>query len=117
MLHAAFDELQIRNLTVDDGELLSQRRKGGIERVAFQMCLDLLEGKADLFHHADRVQIVELRGAIIAIAVLGVYIGGAEKTDLIVKDESLTGNILMFGELADRKQFVHKKPLDLIVTI
>ena len=88
--HAAFDELQVPDLPVDDGELLAQRDEGGIERVALHVRFDLIEGKAKLFHDADRVQIVELRGAVITVAVLGVDVGRTEKTDLVVKNQSLT---------------------------
>ena len=93
--HAAFDELQVLDLPVDDGELLAQRDEGGIKRVAFHVRLDLIKGKAKLFHDADRVQIVELRGAVIAVAVLGVDVGGTEKADLVVKNQGLPGDILV----------------------
>lgn len=93
--HAAFDELQVLDLPVDDGELLAQRDEGGIKRVAFHVRLDLIKGKAKLFHDADRIQIVELRGAVIAVAILGVYVGGTEKADLVVKNQGLPGDILV----------------------
>ena len=95
MRHAAFDELQVPDLPVDDGELLAQRDEGGIKRVAFHVRLDLIKGKAKLFHDADRVQIVELRGAVIAVAILGVDVGGTEKADLVVKNQGLPGDILV----------------------
>ena len=93
--HAAFDELQVLDLPVDDTQLLAQRGEGGIKRVALHVRLDLIEGKAELFHDADRIQIVELRGAVIAVAVLRVYIGRTEKPDLVVKNQGLPGDILM----------------------
>ena len=55
----------------------------------------LLKGKAGFFHYANRVQIIKLGGAVVAVSVIGVNICGTEKPDFIIKYQGLTRNILM----------------------
>lgn len=108
VLHAAFDHLELSHLPLDLRELAAQDGDGLLEVVALHMRADLLEGEADLLHDADGVEILELLGAVVAVAVRRVGVRGTEEADAIVKKQRLAGDVLLAGELADGEKFFHK---------
>ena len=65
--------------------------------------LDYFQRKSDSFHDADGIQLIWLIGIIIPVAVVWVDIGRTEKTDYIVENQSLSGNILEYREFIDGK--------------
>ena len=67
------------------------------------MCFNLIEGKADSFHDANRIQIVKLAGTVIAVTVIRISICRTEKSDFIVENQSLARNVLQFGKFTDGK--------------
>ena len=100
-LHPAADQPQLLNLPVDDGQLLFKEGEAGVDVVALHMRFDLREGEADLFHNQDGVQVVQLGGAVIPVAVPGVDVGRAEEANLVVKNQGLFGNLLIAGYFSD----------------
>lgn len=107
-LHPAADQPQFFDLPVDDGQLLFKQGEAGVDVVALHMFLDFREGEADLLHNQDGVQVVQLGGAVIPVAVMGIDIGRAEEADFVVEDQGLFGNLLVAGDLADREQIFHE---------
>ncbi len=66
-----------------------------VDGVVLHVGLDLVQRKADFFQDADGVQIIELAGAVVAVAVVGVGVGRTKQADLVVKNEGLPGNVLL----------------------
>ena len=93
----AFEHLQLLDAAIDDHQLLLERCNGPLHGVMFHVFFDLVQGETDLFQDQDGVQIIQLCRAVITVAVAGVGIGWAEQPDLIIVDQCLPGNILMFG--------------------
>ena len=105
------------DLLLQHGELPAKRDERGIDGIVFHVLLDLIQRKAHFLHDENGIQIVDLLGGIVAVAVFGIDIGGEEQPDLIVIDERLLGDILIFCKLSDGEKILHKIPLDNIVTI
>ena len=104
VLHPAADQFQLGHLAVDDVQLPAQHGQAAVQVIVLHMGLDLLQRKADLLHDQNGVEIVQLAGAVVAVAVFGVHPGRAEHPRLVVKDQRLLGDVLVSGHLADRKQ-------------
>lgn len=117
MFNAVFYHLQLLNLMIDGRELFAQRSDRIFNPKTFHVCFNLIEGKADSFHDANRIQIVKLAGTVIA---------GNRYQDQYMQD----GKVRFYrrksksGEKCFAVWKVHRwkinfsyKPLDLIVTI
>ena len=50
------------------------------------MFFDFIQRKSYLFHNQNGVQVVNLAGAVIAVSVIRIHIGGAKQADLIIKN-------------------------------
>lgn len=105
--HAAADQAQLLDLPVDARNLPAEGGKAAVDVVVLHVLADLLEGEADALHDEDGVQLVDLAGAVIAVSIVRVHIRGPEQADLVVKDQRLLGDVLVPGNLADRKIIFH----------
>ena len=85
MFNAVFYHLQLLNLMIDGRELFAQRSDRIFNPKTFHVCFNLIEGKADSFHDANRIQIVKLAGTVIAVTVIRISICRTEKSDFIVE--------------------------------
>ena len=103
LLHPAADHLQFPDLVVDHRQLPPQGGDGAVQVVVFHVVPDLLQGEADFFQDQYGVQVVQLGGAVVAVAVVGVHIGRTEQADLVVEEQGLPGDALELG------QFPHGK--------
>ena len=83
------DQPQFLDLAVNDRQLVSQGNQAAVDVVMLHMVFDLIQGESDFFHKQDGIQIVNLAGAVVAVAIVRVRIGGTEQADLIVKDQRL----------------------------
>ena len=72
------DQLQVRDLLVDDGQLFPHRNQGSIDGIIFHMFLNLIQGKSHFFHNQNSIQIVNLFDGIIPVLVVRIYIGRFE---------------------------------------
>ena len=103
MFNAVFYHLQLLNLMIDGRKLFAQRSDRIFNPKTFHLCFNLIEGKADSFHDANRIQIVKLAGTVIAVTVIRISICRTEKSDFIVENQSLARNVLQFGKFTDGK--------------
>ena len=118
----AADQPQLGHLLVDDVQLAAQHGKAAVEVVVLHVGPYLLQGEADLLHDQDGVEVVQLAGAVVAVAAGRVHPRGAEQPDLVVKDQGLLGDVLVLCHLPDGEEVLaacvfHGRPLDTIVTI
>ena len=106
VLHPAADLFQPGHLLVDHIQLAAEHGQAAVQVVVLHMVFDLLQRKADLLHDQDGVQVIQLAGAVVAVAVGRVHPGGAEHPRLVVKDQGLLGDVLILRHLADGEQVV-----------
>ena len=89
MLQPAANQTKFLDLTVDGGQLFSKRRQAAVNGITLHMLPYFFQGEPAFLHDQDGVQIVNLLGTVITIAVIRVHIGRLEQTDFIVKNQSL----------------------------
>ena len=94
ILNTLFYHLKLFYLAINDRKLFAQSNDRIIDRVAFHVRFDFAERKADSFHYANRVQIVELIGAVIAVAVIRIDICRTEKPCFVIENQGLARYIL-----------------------
>ena len=107
MRQPVLNQLQAFNLPVDDGKLLPQDDQRGVDGVIFHVLLNFAQGKTQLFHDQNGVQIVDLLGGVIAVFVVRVHVSGLKQADFVVENQGLLGDILVSGKLPDGKHIFH----------
>lgn len=101
------NQLQAFDLPVDDGKLLPQDDQRGVDGVIFHVLLNFAQGKTQLFHDQNGVQIVDLLGGVIAVFVVRIHVSGLKQADFVVENQGLLGDILVSGKLPDGKHIFH----------
>ena len=81
--------------------------------VMAQKLFDLLQREPTLFQDQNGVQLVQLAGAVVTVAVGRIHIGGVEYPSLVVKDQRLFGNVLIAGKFPNGEKIFHKTTLTL----